>query len=75
MTPRLLDILSSRKYQNDRREAANAGLIAATLINIKRPKNKKAVKIEDIIGKDMLTKKETDFMEMEALLKKFAKKK
>lgn len=50
----MFDVLCKRKYSDDRRELTNAALIAMTLINVNRPKNKKAVKIEDIIGKDAL---------------------
>lgn len=65
MTPRLFEVLCRRKYRNDRIELTNAALISMTLININRPKNKKVIKIEDIIGKDILQeiKFETKFQE------------
>jgi hypothetical protein len=44
--------LCGRKYQNDRRELSNAALISATIINVNRGKGKRALSIEDIIGKD-----------------------
>jgi hypothetical protein len=60
LTPYLLDILTQRKYTNDRREATNAAMITATIINVNRAKNKRAVKIEDIIGKDISREKKKE---------------
>ena len=67
LTPKLLQILSERKYANDRRELANSALIATSIINVNRPKNRRALKIEDIIGKEKKENEEvelTDFMKM-----------
>lgn len=74
LTPRLFQILCDRKYANDRRELANSALITATILNVNRPKNKSAVKIEDIIGKDS---KETKDEEVPLIdfIKNFATKK
>lgn len=52
---------------------ANAGLVAATIINVNRPKNKRAVKVEDIIGKD-ITEERNDEVELSEWVKRFAKK-
>lgn len=38
--------------QKDRMELRNAALVATTIINVNRAKGKKAIRIEDIIGKD-----------------------
>jgi hypothetical protein len=52
LTPQLLEALSERKMQKDRMELRNAALVATTIINVNRAKGKKAIRIEDIIGKD-----------------------
>lgn len=67
LTPKLLQILSERKYANNRRELANSALITTAIINVNRPKNKRALKIEDIIGKEKQKDEEielTDFMKI-----------
>lgn len=55
LTPKLFNLLCDRKYANDRRELTNSALITATIINVNRTKKQRAVKIEDIIGKDSKT--------------------
>jgi len=79
LTPKLFQLLCGRKYQNDRRELSNAALVTATIINVNRAKGKRAVSVEDIIGKDTLnTPKEPASEELltlvEALHKKHGKK-
>jgi hypothetical protein len=79
LTPKLFKVLCSRKYQNDRRELSNAALITATIANVNRGKGKRALSIEDIIGKDMQDiQKEPQPEElltlMQALHKKHGKK-
>jgi hypothetical protein len=52
LTPQLLEALWERKMEKDRMELRNAALVATTIINVNRAKGKKAIKIEDVIGKD-----------------------
>jgi hypothetical protein len=79
LTPKLFQVLCGRKYQNDRRELANAALITAAIANVNRGKGKRALSIEDIIGKDPQAEQKEPQPEellilMQALHKKHGKK-
>ena len=75
LTPKLFQFLCGRKYQNDRRELSNAALITATIINVNKGKGKRAVSVEDIIGKDISDKqKEPKPEELLTLVKVLHKK-
>jgi len=75
LTPKLFQFLCGRKYQSDRRELSNAALVTATIINVNRGKGKRAVSVEDIIGKDTIdTPKEPAHEELLTLVKVLHKK-
>lgn len=74
LTPALLSVLCRRKVKEDRRRLANSALIAATLINLHRPKGKQPVNIADIIGPDIAAdSKEASPEELLTLMKIFHK--
>jgi hypothetical protein len=51
------DTLRARQAQAERREWERAALVVATIFNVNRAKNRRALKVDDIIGKDPFKKK------------------
>jgi hypothetical protein len=47
LIPKLFDYLCNRKHENDKRETANAALVACMIYNINRRKNSKPLMVSD----------------------------
>ena len=74
LTPKLFDCLCKRKNENDKRETANAALVACMIYNINRRKNSKALTVSDFFkDKKSIAANASDGESVKNLLNKMVK--